>query len=232
MSRTVGVIGGMGPAATVDFLAKLIAATPAERDQDHLRVLVDSNPKLPNRNAAIAGTGPSPGPALAAMARGLERSGAEMLVMACNTAHAFAGEIAAAVSVPFLGMIDAAADVAAIRAPAGGGVGLLAADGCLDANLYQDALAARGLAPVVLDRAGRDRFMTAVYRIKAGDLSTEVRTEMKALAAALVAAGADVLLAACTEVPLALGAADADRPLVDSTEALVARTVAFARADP
>ncbi len=69
VSKTIGVIGGMGPAATVDFFAKLLAATAAERDQDHLRILIDNNPRVPDRNAAIAGRGPSPGPQLAESAR-------------------------------------------------------------------------------------------------------------------------------------------------------------------
>jgi aspartate/glutamate racemase len=86
----VGVIGGMGPQATADLLAKLAAAAPVATEQDHLRVLVDSNPKVPDRNRALAGDGPSPAAALAAMAAGLERGGATLLAMACNTAHAFA----------------------------------------------------------------------------------------------------------------------------------------------
>src|SRR5262245_16312339 len=100
--KTIGVIGGMGPAATADLFAKLLAATPAERDQDHLRVLIDNNPHLPDRNAAIAGRGPSPGPHLAESARGLERAGADFLIMACNTAHAFVADIEAAISIPLL----------------------------------------------------------------------------------------------------------------------------------
>ena len=232
MSRTVGVIGGMGPAATVDFLHRLLAATPAERDQDHLRVLVDNNPKLPNRNAAIAGAAPSPAPELAAMARGLQAQGADFLVMPCNTAHAFAEAITDAVHIPLLSLIDAGADAAAASASAARSVGLLAADGCLDAGLYQDALASRGLTAVVLDRAERDRFMATVYRIKAGDLGPQVRAEMQALADRLGSRGAEVVLAACTEVPLVLGRGDTALPLVDATDALVARTVAYAVGPP
>src|SRR5262245_56844098 len=106
MTKTIGVIGGMGPAATLAFFGKLLEATHAERDQDHLRVLIDNNPRVPDRNAAIAGRGPSPGPQLAESARGLELAGADFLVIACNTAHAFASEIEAAVAIPLMSMID------------------------------------------------------------------------------------------------------------------------------
>src|SRR5690348_7801651 len=105
-SLVIGVLGGMGPRATVDFYSKLIAATPAECEQDHLRVHIDSNPQIPDRSEALAGRGESPGTVLAAMAAGLERAGADFLVMPCNTAHAFEPEIRAAVNVPFVSMID------------------------------------------------------------------------------------------------------------------------------
>src|SRR5262245_548985 len=97
--KTIGVIGGMGPAATADLFAKLIAATNAKLDQDHLHILIDNNPRIPNRNDAIAGRGPSPAPHLAASARKLQDAGADFLVIACNTAHAFQPEIEAAVSI-------------------------------------------------------------------------------------------------------------------------------------
>ena len=229
MSRAIGVIGGMGPAATVDFLAKLLAATPAERDQDHLRVLVDSNPKIPDRNQALAGAGPSPAPVLAEMARGLERSGAEALVMACNTAHAFADDIRGAVRIPLISIVEESADELARSVGAGATVGVLAADGCLAAGLYQRALAERGLkfvAPAADDQA---RLMRLIYGVKAGDTGPAARAGMKALAEALVAQGADVILSACTEVPLLLKTADVDVPLLDSTDVLVRRTVAWAR---
>ena len=117
MSKTIGVIGGMGPAATLDFFGKILEATHAERDQDHLRVLIDNNPRVPDRNAAIAGRGPSPGPQLAESARGLERAGADFLVIACNTAHAFQPDIEAAISIPLLSMIDATTDAAMSQHP-------------------------------------------------------------------------------------------------------------------
>ena len=229
--RVIGVIGGMGPAATLDFLAKLQRATPAATDQDHLRVLVDLNPKVPDRNAALAGTGPSPGPALAQMAVGLERAGADGIVMVCNSAHAFAAEVRGALRrAPLISLIDET--VAAVRHghPATRRVGVLAASACLDARLYQDAFAAAGVAVVAPRGELRDLFMGLLYRIKADETGPAARAEMAAIAEGLVAEGAELIVSGCTEVPLVLSPADVAVPLVDSTDALVAATLAFARA--
>ncbi len=220
------MIGGMGPAATWDFCNKVLAATPATRDQDHIRLLVDCRPGVPDRNAALAGGGPSPGPMLADMARGLERSGAEAIVIACNTAHAWAADIKAAVRAPFIDMVRETAAELVRRHPSAKRAGLLAVDGCLRAELYQRALSEVGVEPARLDEADQAAFMALVYRIKAGDIEEGARAEMRALAERL---DADAVLSACTEVPLVLAAQDLERPLLDSTDVLVARTVAFAR---
>jgi len=227
-SRIVGVLGGMGPAATADFHARLIAATPAERDQDHLRLIIDSNPHVPCRNAALAGQGPSPGPALAEMARGLERAGAQVLVMPCNAAHGWADDIRAATSLPFLDMVEGTVDAALDARPGIGAAGVLAADACLDGRLYHRAFAARGVEVVSADLHERHAFMALLRRIKRGDTGREVRLGMAALAEALIARGAQVVIAGCTEIPLVLDASQLAVPLINSTDVLVRRTLGFA----
>lgn len=228
-SLTVGVLGGMGPAATADFHARLVAATPARRDQDHLRVIIDCNPHVPCRNAALAGEGPSPGPALARMARGLERAGAQVLVMPCNAAHGWADDIRAATRLPFIDMVEATVEAALEARPGLRTAGVLAADACIGGRLYHRAFDARGVSTITPDPAGQRRFMALLGRIKQGEAASEVRAGMTALAEALVASGAEVVVAGCTEVPLVLDAADLRAPLIGSTDVLVARTLAFAR---
>ena len=230
--RTVGVLGGLGPAATVDFMDKIVRATPAERDQDHLRVIVDMNPAVPCRHAAIAGRGPSAGPALAEMARGLERAGADFLVMVCNTAHAFEPEIRAATPLPFVSIVEETVAEALRRRPGLKGAGVLAAEGCLEARLYETAFAAVGVDAVTLDAQGRAAFMDRIARIKAGRADAEVRAGMARLAGELTAAGAEVLVAGCTEVPLVLDATEVRVPLISSTDVLVERTLAYAQGAP
>jgi len=228
---TVGVLGGMGPAATLDFMAKAIEAAGSASEQDGVRLIVDCNPWVLDRNAAMAGVGPSPGPALAAMARGLEAAGADFLVMACNAAHAWQGDIENATAAPFVSIVDEACRWLAARQPPGLRVGLMAAGACLESGLYQRGLAAAGFEPMTASPAALARFMDALYRFKSGDLGPAPRAAMQDCAKGLIEAGAQVILAACTEVPLLLAAEDIDVPLVDATQILAIRTVAYARGE-
>jgi aspartate racemase len=219
----------MGPAATVDFHAKLVAATQAGRDQDHVRVIIDSNPAVPDRGAAMRGEGPSPGPALAAMARGLQSAGAEVLVMPCNTAHAWADDIRAATPLPFIDLIEATAQAAAEAAPGLKRAGVLGTTGCLDSGLYHRAFAACGAEVLTLEGEAQAALMALIGRVKRGDVGPEVRAETARLAGSLVEAGAEVIVAGCTEVPLVLGEGELSTPVVSSTDVLVARALAFAQ---
>ena len=230
--RTVGVLGGLGPAATVDFLDKVVRATPAARDQDHVRMLVDVNPAVPCRNAAVAGRGPSPGPTLAEMARGLEAGGADFLVMVCNTAHAYADDIRTAAAVPFVSIVDETVDASLRLRPGLRAAGVLASSGCLEAGLYEAAFEGRGVRALSLDSAGRAAFMEVLGRIKGGSTDAAVRAEMRRLALALTEQGAELIVAGCTEIPLVLGAGDVPVPLVSSTDVLVERTLAYAFGEP
>jgi aspartate racemase len=227
-ARTVGIIGGMGPAATVDLMARIIRLSPVKSDQDGIRMLVDNNPHVPDRNKAIAGTGPSPAPVLAAMAKGLEAQGAEFLVMACNTAHAFQDAIVQATAIPFLGIIQET--IAAVRALPSRPrqVVLLAAAGCLDAGLYQSAFAAEGIRALVPEGKAREDFMALLYEIKAGDTGASARQKMKTIADQIGTQGTDAVIAGCTEVPLVLQQSDINRPFIDSTERLAQAVVDIA----
>ena len=229
VTRTIGIIGGMGPAATADLFSKIIAATGAAGDHDQLRLFIDSNPSLPDRNAALEERGPSPGPMLAQMAAGLERSGADLIVMACNTAHAFQSDIERAISVPFISMIEATVEATLAATPRPRRVGVLAASGCVRAGLYQAAFAARDVEAVMSDGETHARFMDTIYSIKGGDTGPQVRAAMRTIADVFVRDRVDALVAGCTEVPLVLGQDDVAAPLIDSAAALAARVVALAR---
>jgi aspartate racemase len=216
MSKTLGILGGMGPAATVAFLARVQALTPAQSDQDHIRIIADINPQVPDRNRAPDAAEKT----LGGMALRLRDAGAQVLAMPCNTAHAQAGGIRKA-GLPFIDMI---AETTAV-AIAGGAkkIGVLATPG--GEALYTRSLHATGVKIVRLGGADREAFMACVYAVKRGDLGEAQRTGMKRLAAALVAAGAEVVIAGCTEVPLLLAAEDVSAPLVDSAEVLAAACV-------
>ena len=216
-SLTLGVIGGMGPAATVEFLARLQAYTPAEKDQDHIRVIADINPKAPDRNVP----GSNAGAVLAEMAGALRGAGAEVLAMPCNTAHAHADLIQRASGLPLVDMIalgaEAAAQSGAMRA------GVLGTKGAL--KLYREYLAARAMGLVTLPPERQEQFMVTLYRIKSGDLGLDVKREMQGHAEALRQLGAEVLIAGCTEVPLVLDGRDVKLELVDPGDLLARRCV-------
>jgi len=229
MDKVIGVIGGLGPDATLDFYAKLLAATPASCDQEHLRVIIYSNPKIPDRNRAVAGEGESPGPDIAATACALERAGAQLLCMPCNTAHAFVTEVLATTKLPFISIIDAAlAELQALHPPVQR-VGLLCADGGRRARVYEDALERIGIDAVLLDDADQAALMQLIYGVKAGRRSETERRATAALARTLVANGAQALIAGCTEVPLLMSASDTTVAFVDSTAALARAVVRAAR---
>lgn len=226
---TVGVLGGMGPAATQDLMDRVRRLSPNGREQDGVRLLVDCNPAVPDRNDAILRGGPSPGPVLAAMAQGLERAGADFVVMACNTAHAFQFEIERALGVPFVSLIEeTGAEAASLAATHGPNVGVLMGEGCRAAGLYQDELARRGLTCVVPDEALQVEFMALLYAIKAGDTGPAVAARMTRIAESLQDAGADLLIAGCTEVPLVLRPDMTRAPLIDSTQVLAQAIVDYA----
>jgi aspartate racemase len=226
---TAGVLGGMGPAATLDFFAKVLATTPAASDQDHIPLIIDNNTQVPNRNDAVAGLGPSPAPALAQMARRLEAAGADFLVMVCNAAHAFQPEIQSATRLPFVSLVEETAQAVRREHPTIRRVGVMASSGCLEARLYERAFANPGIEVLAPEGPFRDWFMEILYRVKGGEFGSDIRAEMKAVAENLLQRGAEAIVAGCTEVPLVLGAADLDKPLINSTDVLVERTLAYAR---
>ena len=225
--KTVGVLGGMGPDATVDFMAEVVRLTDAERDQDHLHMIVDHNPKVPDRQAAIRGEGGDVGASLAAMALRLQNAGADFLVMPCNTAHHFAASIRDAVAIPLIDIIDATVDEIRSRRPDAQRAGLLATPGCLDAGIYQDALQAAGLQALL--PASPQDLMNFILRIKSGSRDAELTAAMGAMAATLVDAGADVIIAGCTEIPLVLNDDNVEVPLISSSGVLAQRTVDYAK---
>jgi aspartate racemase len=226
--RIVGVLGGMGPDATVDLMRRVIAATPAEDDADHVHLIVDQNPKVPSRIAAlIEGTGESPAPALAAMARRLTAAGAEALAMPCNTAHAYLDAIReAAEPVPVLDMVALTADRIAAMNPAPRRVGLLASTAVRITGLYEQALAARGVACAF--PANQDAVMDAIRAVKRGDAGDRPRAALRAASADLMLGGADVLLVACTELSVIAGAFPDGVRALDAMDVLAEAIVAFA----
>ncbi|MEE6282907.1 aspartate/glutamate racemase family protein [Georgenia sp. MJ170] len=223
----VGILGGMGPAATVDFYAKLIAATPARSDQEHLRVMIWADPTVPDRSAAITGDGEDPTPKLVEGARRLADAGAAFYVVACNGAHAFLPRVREEVDLDYLSIIDVTADHLGTL-PEVRMAGVLATDATLMASLHEEALDRVGIEAVMPAAADQRVVMEAIFALKAGCLTPLQRYGLSKVAANLVDTGADMLIAACTEVPLIVNGEDLATRLVDPTLLLAERAVQYA----
>jgi aspartate racemase len=218
MTLTLGLLGGMGPAATLDFLAKLQAATPARSDSHHIRVIADINPQVPDLNTPGSGAGP----VLAEMAGALRGAGADVLAIACNSAHAHADLIQRASGLPLIDMIGTAA--AAARRAGVRRVGVLGAKPAL--RLYHEHLAAGAMGMIVLEPESQAAFKEAVDKVKAGEITETVRATFADFAAELVGGGAELIIAGCAEVPLALPREAVTVELVDASDQLARRCAA------
>ena len=228
--KIIGIIGGMGPLATADLFEKITLCTRAQRDQDHLRVLIDSNTNIPDRTAALLHGGPDPTPQLIASASLLERMGAQVLVMPCNTAHSFYDAVAGAVEIPVLHMIRLTAQ--ALKARGIRTAGLLATDGTVQTGIYQQTFADTGIQLLTPEPEGQQAIMDITYRgVKAGDLRFDPSAARRAMED-LLRRGSQTLILGCTELPLAAQLYHLDYPFTDPTRELALGAIRFAGGEP
>ena len=233
--KTIGILGGMGPEATLELFGKIIANTPAARDQDHLRVVIDSNPKVPDRTAAILHGGPSPVPAMIAGIRALERAGADFVVIPCVSAHFFLDELQREAGLPILSMFDVTAEHihqhhAHIRT-----VGMLATTGTLQGGRFREELELAGIETLTPTQADQERVMAAIYEIKGAPGARErtaIGAEIRDIADRLIQRGAQGMVAGCTEIPLVLKPGDLSVPVFDTLLLLARAAITAAGRQP
>lgn len=228
MKKTLGILGGMGPAATCDLMEKIIALTEASCDQEHLHIISDVNTAIPDRTAAIVRGGEDPVPEMTASARRLEKAGAEFLIMPCNTAHYFYDAVRASVSVPVLHMPRLTAAV--LKAAGVKKAGVLATDGTIQSRVYADALLGEGIEPVYPGAEHQAMIMRLIYDgvkgrkipltdIPVGEILEDLRKK-----------GAEKFLLACTELPIAFETLGIRQDCLDPTRVLAFSAVKFAGA--
>ncbi len=226
--QIIGVLGGMGPQATCDLFQKIIDSTGASRDQEHLHVIIDNNPQIPDRTAFFLGQGVDPTDELIVCAKRLVAAGCSFLIIPCNTAHYFAPAVQQAVGVPILSMIDNVAAVAKGLLAPGAAVGIMATSGTLQNRLYHQALEAVGLVPLVPTDEDQDQVMEIIYApdgVKAGFRGEDLRQKAQQVANRLISRGAGAIIAGCTEIPLVLADGDVAVPVLDSTGLLAKAAV-------
>ena len=226
----IGILGGMGPLATADFFMQVLALAGAEHDEDHVPLLIQSDPRVPSRPAAILAGGESPLPALLAARDRLVAAGAVALAMPCNTAHHWYADLAAGCPVPFFSIVESASDAVARQQPDGGDVLVLGTRATLAVQLFDTALHRRGLRarlPSEADLAGT--VLPAIADVKAGRTAL-AGERVRPLRENALSGRSGCVLLACTELPLAARAVGIDDPrCVDTTAALAATCVEWWR---
>jgi len=226
--RIIGILGGMGPEATLDFYRHIMNLTPATRDQDHIRVLIYSNPKIPDRTEAITSDGVSPLAELIKSAQLLEKGGSGIIAMPCNAAHFFLPRMQQEISIPILDMIEETCRAIRITFPDAKKVGLIAALGTVRSGLYHQALEHSGIEVLVPSHEDQQRIEAAIGEVKAGVQNRSTQEIFQSIGMRLVEAGARVVTLGCTEVPLAFEPNEVTYPSINSTRILAEAAVAWA----
>jgi aspartate racemase len=229
--KMLGVLGGMGPLASAEFMVRLTLLTPAVHDQDHIPAVLWSDPRVPPRTRAHAG-GEDPLPCLLRGVAGLRQAGATAIVIPCNTAHLWYEPIRAAAGVPVLHIVDAA--IAALEHALGrdaappGPVGVMGTEVVLGTRLYQDRLEARGWRCLVSSEATMQRLVNPAIALVKANRVAEAYGPLAEAVAELAAAGAVAVVLGCTEIPLGIQAGPAPAiPVIDTTDALARAAVAW-----
>lgn len=226
--RIIGILGGMGPEATADLFKQIISLSPVTCDQDHFRVLIYSNPKIPDRTRFILGKGPDPLPAMVETANTLEQGGAGILLMPCNAAHHFLQRLQARVKTPFLNMIRETCVRVCLDTPGVKAVGLLAATGTVRSRVYDKEFARAGIEILSPDKEDQERVHRAIFQVKTGRHGRSTRRVFESVGARLIRSGAGAVILGCTEIPLAFDPDAVSYATVNATHVLAQAAVDWA----
>jgi aspartate racemase len=227
--KVIGILGGMGPEATLNCFARVIKNTSAKADQDHLRVIIDSNPKIPDRTAAIIGKGDSPVPVLVEGCRSLQRAGADFIIIPCVSAHFFLDDVLEQIKLPILSIFDVVSEAIVLEHPEIETIGLMGTTGTVRSGLFQKRLDSVGIKTIAPDDFLQSKVMEAIYDIKNSQPARskeEITSDLIEVAQSLVSKGAQGIIAGCTEIPLALSQYDLSVAYFD-TLTILARAAIF-----
>ena len=223
-----GVLGGMGPIATVDFMSRVITLNPISNEEDHIHLIVDQNPHIPNRQIKSISQKELISSLLIESAQKLESIGANFIIMPCNTAHIFADDIKKAIGVPFISIVEETVGEILKLYPKHKQIGLMATSACIESEIYQKALINTDKLAVCPDQKFQEQCMQTIFAIKDGEEINPMRNRMIEVAEHIIDKGAETIIAGCTEIPLIINSSDIEVPLISSTEILAIRTIEFA----
>ena len=226
MSKTIGIIGGMGPLATVDLFGKIVANTTAANDREHIPVVIDNNTRIPDRTAGILHNGESPIREMVRSAVKLESMGADFLIMPCNTAHFFYNDIVKFVNIPMINMLEETAK--AIKEMGIGKVGLLATNGTIESGVYATAFEKFNVEFVTPNEEHQKAVMDLIYNgVKAGNFSIDISAFRNTINY-LVSEGVEYVVLGCTELPIAFEKWEFNVKSIDPTLVLAKSAIKYA----
>ncbi|MGD2245081.1 MAG: amino acid racemase [Candidatus Aminicenantes bacterium] len=228
MKKTIGILGGMGPEATAYMYSLIIKFTKAEKDQDHIRIFIYSNPEVPPRTDAILNKGPSPTPELVDGIKTLKMAGVDFVILPCVTAHYFMPEALAKEDIPFFSLLDESLRWAQEKIPGLKKAGLVSSTGTLVSRLFHETFGRAGIEILSPEKEQQDDVMEAIFGvegIKAGFASGRPKEKIVSTSRMLIARGAEAIIAGCTEVPLVLKTEDISVPLIEPMEIVAKKSI-------
>lgn len=227
--KIIGIMGGMGPEATIDLFAKIVEETHAQKDEDHIRIIIDNNPKMPSRQDAIMKGTESPVPAMLAVAKNLKQAGADAIIIGANTAHYFYDEIAPHIDIPFLHIIKEAVKELLRKHPDAKKVGVLATTAAVQTGLYNKNCAEFDLEVIDLPSDIQAQVHDSIFDFKYNGVTSKNIDMMCKGIDYLVNQGVDALLMGCTEIPIILKDQKCPLPLIDPNDIIAKVAVAYAK---
>jgi len=218
--KTIGILGGMGPEATIDLYYRIIKATPASKDQDHIKTIIYSNPKIPDRTKAILSEGRSPLPELVSTASAIKRAGADFIIIPCNTAHYFINDLRKKIDIPIIHMINLTSTFLTYKYPFLKCIGLLATDGTIQTGIYNESFRNEDIKIILPSDNTQKLVMSAIYdHIKLGKLESG-KNILNFVSNDLIESGVEILITGCTEISLVLKNGDLTIPVLDPLQIL------------
>ena len=226
--KIIGILGGMGPYTTVDIFHRIIELTPAKRDWEHLRIIIDNNPKIPSRSRAVLFSENSPVPMMMETAKNLERAGADFIIIPCNTSHYFYSDVQKSVNIPILNIIEETTKYVIEKMPKLKKIGLLSTLVTVKGKLYHKTFNEKGVEVIVPNENDQTKVNEVIEAVKIGKKGNETELKIIDVANKLIDTGAECIVIGCTEISIVLKDGDLSAPVFDSNQILAEKSVKIA----
>ncbi|WP_033916777.1 aspartate/glutamate racemase family protein [Campylobacter sputorum] len=222
--KRIGIIGGMGPLATIDIFEKIVKLTNANKDQDNIPIVIDNYPQIPDRTAYILDNKENPYPYLKESALRLKQAGCEAICMACNTAHFFAQKLVDETDINLIHIAKNAVNAIKVKFPNAKKIAVIATTGTTKAKIYEDNLISSGYECVKISDENMQNIMDCIYK---GVKANKTDEYVDIFNNTIDNIQADVYIAACTEIPLLLPYCNKKDLFIDATLELAKTMVKF-----